>query len=74
MRFPQSTGEVAQLLGTSEPALAEAVRRKRIDPPPPVVAGRRLWDREHIDQAARVLGVPKSEWPDALTSNSGDRS
>lgn len=57
MRYPLSTGDAAQLLGTTEPKLAEAVRRGRVSPLPPVRAGRRLWSRVHLLQAARFLGV-----------------
>ena len=55
MQFPASTGQVARLLGVTEPKLAETVRRGRVAPPP-IVAGRRLWDRDHIAQAADALG------------------
>jgi len=51
-----STGRAAAILGTTEPRLAELVRRGRIRPPPAVIAGRRLWGREHVLQAARHLG------------------
>lgn len=57
MRFPCSTGELAQFLGVTEPQLSEAVRRGRIKPAPRVVAGRRLWTREQTRQAACALGV-----------------
>lgn len=57
MPFPCSTGEAARLLGTSEPRLAETVRRGKVRPTPPIVAGRRLWSASHLLQAARVLGV-----------------
>lgn len=55
--FPISTGQVAQLLGTTEPKLSEEVRRGRVVPPPPVVAGRRLWRAEHVRQVAERLGL-----------------
>jgi hypothetical protein len=57
MDVPLSTGQVAQLLGTTEPKLAETVRRARVRPAPPIQAGRRLWGRHHILQAATALGV-----------------
>lgn len=57
MLLPLSTGQAAALLGTTEPRLAEAVRRGRVQPPPPVVAGRRLWSTDHILAAARLLRV-----------------
>ena len=55
--FPLSTGQAAQLLGTTEPKLAEEVRRGRITPPPPILAGRRLWRADHVLQAATNLGL-----------------
>ena len=61
IRFPQSTGEAADFLETTEPRLSETVRRGRVKPAPPIIAGRRLWGPEHLLQAARVL--------DALTDD-----
>ena len=60
-RFPLPTGRAAELLGTTEPRLAEAVRRGRVCPPPPILAGRRLWDRDHLIQAATYLGLMRDE-------------
>lgn len=57
MRFPLSTGEVARFLGVTEPQLSEVVRRGRIATAPTVLAGRRLWEPDHIIQAATALGV-----------------
>jgi hypothetical protein len=57
MNYPISTGQAAQLLQITEPQLAELVRRGRIDPPPAVFAGRRLWFAQHLLQAARHLDV-----------------
>jgi hypothetical protein len=57
MRFPVATGEAARLLGTTEPKLSEVVRRGRITPAPPVLAGRRLWEPDHLLQAATALGL-----------------
>lgn len=56
-----STGEAARLLGTTEPQLGELVRRGRIEPPPEVVAGRRLWTPDQILQAAEALDVLTDE-------------
>lgn len=64
MRFPISTGQAARFLQTTEPRLAEAVRRGKVCPEPPVLAGRRLWDRQHLFMAARVLGLTMPELPD----------
>jgi hypothetical protein len=52
-----STGGVAALLHSTEPKLAELVRRGKISPAPRVVAGRRLWERDHVVQAAVCLGL-----------------
>jgi len=57
MQYPCSTGEAARLLGTTEPRLSEAVRRGRLKLRPRVVAGRRLWEPEHLIEAARSLGI-----------------
>ena len=57
MKTPMSTGEVARLLGLTEPRLSELVRRGKIKPPPALLAGRRFWSREDIVRAARHLGL-----------------
>jgi hypothetical protein len=54
--FPQTTGAAAELIGSTEPRLADTVRRGYVTPPPPIVAGRRLWSRAHLLQAAEALG------------------
>jgi hypothetical protein len=61
MKFPISTGQSAQLLNTTEPTLAEFVRRGKIEPAPAVFAGRRLWYATHIRQAAQLLGIETPE-------------
>jgi hypothetical protein len=61
MNQHHSTGQAAQLLGTTEPRLADMVRKGKIQPAPAVFAGRRLWDSAHILQAAEQLGVPTDE-------------
>ena len=61
MTYPLSTGEAARLLHSTEPQMAELVRRGKIRPEPRVVAGRRLWERSHLIQAARALGVLDDE-------------
>ena len=55
LRYPMSTGEAARVLETTEIKLAHLVRRGRITSPP-LSAGRRLWERGHLLQAALVLG------------------
>ena len=67
LNTPLTTGAVARLLNTTEPRVAETVRRGHVEPPPPVVAGRRLWSREHLLQAAEALGL----LTDALRSELG---
>jgi len=57
MKHPRSTGQAAQFLNSTEPQLAELVRSGKIHPAPEVLAGRRLWEPEHILQAAEALGV-----------------
>ena len=55
--FPLTTGAVARLLNSTEPRVAETVRRGRVEPPPNIVAGRRLWSIDQVLQAAEALGV-----------------
>lgn len=54
-KLPLSTGEAARVLGTTEPRLAELVRRGLIQPTPEIVAGRRLWYAVHLRQAGKRL-------------------
>jgi hypothetical protein len=61
MHYPICTGQAAVLLNATEPALNQLVRAGKLCPPPPVVAGRRLWSEEHILQAAAHLGVLTDE-------------
>ncbi len=56
-RFPLTTGAAANLIGTTEPRLAETVRRGHVQPPPPILAGRRLWSADHLLQAAEALDI-----------------
>lgn len=56
-----STGQAAELLRTTEPRLNDLIRRGKILPAPAVVSGRRLWESEHIESAARNLGVSIAE-------------
>lgn len=72
MRFPMSTGAVASVLGTTEPKLAEEVRRGRVTPAPQIFAGRRLWQREHVLQAARRLGLLNDELRERLAEEVPD--
>ena len=57
MRQPLSTGQVARFLGTTEPQIAETVRRGKVRPEPRILAGRRLWGPDQIQQAAVALGL-----------------
>lgn len=59
--LPLTTGAASILLGTTEPRLAETVRRGHVSPPPPILAGRRLWSREHLLQAAEALDLLNDE-------------
>ncbi|MFN0007026.1 MAG: hypothetical protein ACKVXR_03885 [Planctomycetota bacterium] len=61
MKLPISTGQAARLLNTTEPRLAETVRRGKVQPAPPILAGRRLWDLVHLLQAAENFGVLPDE-------------
>lgn len=51
----KSTGQIAALVLTPEPRVADLVRRGKISPPPQVIAGRRLWTRDQARQAAERL-------------------
>jgi hypothetical protein len=53
----RSSGQAALVLDTIEPILNQLVRKGRIDPPPPIVAGRRQWSEASILSAARALGL-----------------
>jgi len=64
--FPLCTGAAAQLLRTTEPRLAETVRRGHVSPPPPIQSGRRMWSREHLLQAAKALDLLTAELRSAL--------
>lgn len=57
MHFPTFTGDAAQFINTTEPKLSEAVRRGKVHPRPRILAGRRLWEREQLLQAAEYLGL-----------------
>lgn len=69
IEFPISTGQAVSLLVTTEAQLAETVRRGLVQPPPPVFAGRRLWHRHHLLQAAQALGVLTDELRSKLTDD-----
>lgn len=56
MKTPLSTGQVAALLATTEPRLNHLIRRRLIQPAPTLVAGRRLWNTDHVREAAEHLG------------------
>ena len=61
MTYPLSTGAAARLLETTEPKLAETVRRGKIRPEPAILAGRRLWESHQLLQAADALGLLTDE-------------
>ncbi len=66
MEFPLSTGHAASVIGSTEPKLSEEVRRGRITPRPRVFAGRRLWHRDQVVQAAQNLGLFTQELAERL--------
>ncbi len=72
MQYPISTGQGARLLGTTEPRLAETVRRGKIRPEPKQVAGRRLWEREQLLQAAEYLGLLTDTLREKIDSEAAD--
>ncbi len=53
----KSTGQVARELGVPEPRLNDLIRRQKIDPPPTLFAGRRLWEDSHVQKARQLLGL-----------------
>ena len=56
MHHPRTTGQAAQLLDSTEPRLADLVRKGKIRPEPMILAGRRQWEPVHILKAAEYLG------------------
>jgi hypothetical protein len=56
-----STGGAARFIKTTEPRLAETVRRGKVQPEPLLLAGRRLWHAHQLLQAAEHLGVLTDE-------------
>ncbi len=54
-KYPLTTGEAARMLGTTEPELAETVRRGHVNPVPLIMSGRRLWMEDHVVQAREAL-------------------
>ncbi|RKY19797.1 MAG: hypothetical protein DRQ55_09700 [Planctomycetota bacterium] len=68
MYLPVSTGQAAALLGVTEPRLNDLVRRGRIHPAPAIHAGRRLWEREHLIQAAEDLNLQQATLDAALAA------
>lgn len=67
IRFPLSTGQAARVIKSTEPDLAETVRRGHVKPEPPILAGRRLWHRNQLLQAAEALGLLTDELRAELT-------
>lgn len=68
MQFPMFTGDAARFVKTTEPQLSEAVRRGKVSPRPRILAGRRLWEREQLLQAADYLGLLTDDLRAALES------
>jgi hypothetical protein len=69
-RFPLATGAGALLLGTTEPRLSETVRRGHVFPPPPILAGRRLWSADQLRQAAEALNLLTDDLKARLAADS----
>jgi hypothetical protein len=61
MHYPICTGQAAELLNATEPALNQLIRAGKLNPSPPVISGRRLWSEQHVLQAAEHLGVLTEE-------------
>ena len=72
MKIPITTGGVARLLNSTEPQLGELVRRGKINPPPAVAAGRRLWSLDHLRQAAIALGRDPDQAVASVTGSGDD--
>jgi hypothetical protein len=70
MQYPISTGQAAHFLGTTEPRLADLVRKGKIQPYPPIAAGRRLWEIHHILDAGACLGLDPDELRRRLVTES----
>jgi hypothetical protein len=67
MNLPKTTGQAAHLLQTTEPRLADLVRKGKISPEPVIVAGRRLWTADQVRQAARHMGALTPEIDKAVS-------
>ena len=50
-----STGQAARAVGIREPQLQDILRRGKIDPPPPILAGRRVWSEDNVEQVRQYL-------------------
>ena len=61
-----STGQAAKILRTTEPRLAETVRRGKVTPEPIIVAGRRLWRLDQVRQAG--IAIKLSDTPGEVRS------
>jgi hypothetical protein len=72
MNEVRTTGQVAALLAVTEPQLNDLIRRGKINPAPSVVAGRRAWLRQHVAQAADLLGATFPA--EATTASTGGAS
>ena len=70
----RTTGQAARLIHSTEPRLADLVRKGKIQPEPLIVAGRRQWAPIHILQAARHLGIPTDDLRRRLDGESSDPS
>ena len=57
--WPKRTGEVAKLIGATEVRISSLIRLGKVNPP--MLMGRRAWDRTHALTAAKVLGLDSCE-------------
>lgn len=70
MKTPLSTGQAAYFLGTTEPRLADLVRKGKIQPLPEITAGRRIWEIAHLLRAGDALGLDPDELRRRLVADS----
>lgn len=68
MSITVSTGQAAQVIGVTEPQLNLLVRKRRLSSIPLVAAGRRMWQEEHVREAAKLLDVLTPKIDRAITA------
>ena len=55
-KWPKATGAVMRTLGVPEWKINHALRSGKIDPPPELFCGKRMWLPHHVESAAKALG------------------